>query len=150
MIIRKLEELRVYQKALTAADAVSAIIARPSFEKDRRLREQLSASSSRVPALIAEGFEQKTDKHFAHYLYLARGSAKESKTHLIVAVKRRHVSQTECDDLSRDYDEISSMSSGLIQHLEREDRPHRQFGREPRERPITDDDCSADDRRTDD
>jgi len=37
-------------------------------------------SSSRVPALIAEGFEQKTDRHFAHYLYLARGSAKETGT----------------------------------------------------------------------
>ena len=50
MIIRSLDELRVYQKALTAADAVSAIIGRPSFEKDRKLKEQLSASSSRVPA----------------------------------------------------------------------------------------------------
>jgi four helix bundle protein len=146
MIIRKLEELRAYQKALTAADAVSAIIDRPSFEKARRLKEQLSASSSRVPALIAEGYEQKTDRHFAHYLYLARGSAKESKTHLIVAVKRRHLSQTECDDLSRDYDEISSMSSGLIQHLERENRPNRGFGGpESPEQPRTDDDSSTDD-----
>jgi len=129
MIIRTLDELAVYQKALIAADAVSAIIDRPSFEKDRKLKEQLAASSSRVPALIAEGFEQKTDRHFAHYLYLARGSAKETKTHLIVAVKRRHLAATECDGLCRDYDEIARVSSGLIQHLEQEDRQHRQRGR---------------------
>jgi len=126
MIIRTLDELAVYQKALIAADAVSAIIDRPSFEKDRKLKEQLAASSSRVPALIAEGFEQKTDRHFAHYLYLARGSAKETKTHLIVAVKRRHLTTTECDGLVRDYNEIAKMSSGLIHHLEQEDRKHRQ------------------------
>jgi four helix bundle protein len=146
MIIRNLEELQAYQKALTAADAVSAIIGRPSFEKDRRLKEQLSSSSSRVPALIAEGFEQKTDRHFAHYLYLARGSTKETKAHLIVGVKRRHLSQAECDDLCRNYDEIARMSSGLIQHLEREDRPHRQFGHKSPD--LTDDNPT--DRPTDD
>ena len=105
MIIRTLDELAVYQKALIAADAVSAIIDRPTFEKDRKLKEQLAASSSQVAALIAEGFEQKTDRHFAHYLYLAHGSAKETN-----------------------YDEIARMSSGLIQHLEQEDRQHRQRG----------------------
>src|SRR5215475_14554131 len=68
VIIRTLDDLLVYQKALAAAHAVSAIIDRPTFAKDYRLREQLSASSSRVPALIAEGFELKTDRHFAHYL----------------------------------------------------------------------------------
>jgi four helix bundle protein len=103
MIIRTLDELLVYRKALTAAHAVSAIIDRPMFAKDLRLREQLSASSSRVPALIAEGFEQKTDRHFAHYLYLARGSSKESRTHLAVAERRRHLDNAECEDLCERY-----------------------------------------------
>jgi four helix bundle protein len=125
MIIRTLDELLVYRKAMTAADAVSAIITRRSFEGDRKLREQLSGSSSRVPALIAEGFEQKTDRHFAHYLYVARGSAKETKTHLTVALGRTHLSKTECDDLCSRYDEIGRMSTGLIRHLESDNRRHR-------------------------
>jgi four helix bundle protein len=103
--------LLVCRKSIDAANAVSAILARPAFGRDFKLREQLGGSSSRVAALIAEGFEQKSDRHFAHDLYLARGSAKETKAHLVVA----------------------RMSSGLIQHLEREDRPHR---RSPR---LTDD-----------
>jgi len=53
----------------------------------RFLPSLTGSSSSRVPALIAEGFEQKSDRHFAHYLYLARGSMKETKAHLIVGVK---------------------------------------------------------------
>src|SRR5215467_6316215 len=109
MRVDKVEDLAVYQKALDAADEVSALLNRPNFSKDFDLRDQLGNSSSRVPALIAEGFEQKSDRHFAHYLYLAKGSTKESKTHLIVAVKRQHLSQTECDRLCKDYDEIAKM-----------------------------------------
>ena len=125
MIIRTLDDLLVYQKALAAAHAVSAIIDRPTFAKDYRLREQLSASSSRVPALIAEGFEQKSDRHFAHYLYLARGSSKETCVHLMVAERRRHLDASECEALCGLYVEIARMSTGLIQHLESEDREHR-------------------------
>jgi four helix bundle protein len=125
MIIHSLEELLVYQKALDTAHAVSAILERPAFRKDFKLHDQLSASSSRVPALIVEGYEQKTDRHFAHYLYIARGSAKESKTHLIVAMGRSYLSHIECDPQCARYDEIARMLSGLIEHLERENRQHR-------------------------
>ena len=108
MIIRSLDELLVYQKALDAANAVSAIIARPSFAKDFKLREQLGASSSRVPALIAEGFEQKSDRHFAHYLYIARGSAKETQAHVHVALGRKYVTDAECSELCERYNEIGT------------------------------------------
>jgi four helix bundle protein len=62
---KSVEELLVYQKALVAAAEISAIIQRPSFRRDPRLRDQLGASSESVPALVAEGFEQSTDRHFA-------------------------------------------------------------------------------------
>jgi four helix bundle protein len=125
MIIRSLNELLVYQKALAAAHAVSALIERRTFNKDPKLRDQLAASSSRVPALIAEGFEQKSDRHFAHYLYIARGSASETRTHLLVAVGRQYLSAKEIETVVDDYSEICRMLTGLIQHLEDEDRPHR-------------------------
>jgi len=125
VVIQTLDELLVYRKALAAAHAVSALIARPSFGRDSKLRDQLGASSSRVPAVIAEGFEQKSDRHFAHYLYIARGSAKETRTHLAIAEGRRHLDRTECEELCGRYDEIARMSTGLIHHLERENRKHR-------------------------
>jgi four helix bundle protein len=125
MVFRSLEEMHVYQKALAVADDVSAILERTEFRKDFKLHGQLSASSSRVPALIAEGYEQKTDRHFAHYLYIAKGSAKESRTHLIVAMGRKYLSKAECDPLSERYLEVARMLSGLITHLERENRQHR-------------------------
>src|SRR3954467_8362709 len=89
----KVENLKVYQKALTVAGEVSAIIRRASFANDRRLRAQLGASSERVASLISEGSEQSTDRHFAEYCYRSKGSAREMRTQLLVAVQRAHMTE---------------------------------------------------------
>jgi four helix bundle protein len=133
MRISRVEDLLVYQKALAAANAVSAILKHDEFSKDFDLKDQLGNSSSRVPALIAEGFEQKSDRHFAHYLYIARGSAKESQTHLRVALARGYVSENAAARLGGDYDEICRMLTGLIDHLELENRQNR-WDKRPRDR----------------
>jgi len=122
---KSVEELQVYQKALAAAGEISAIIQRPSFNRDPRLRDQLGSSSERVASLIAEGFEQSTDRHFAQYCYRSRGSCREARTQLIVAGQRRHIVESERLRIDPLYEEIAKMLTGLIAHLEAEDRKHR-------------------------
>jgi len=122
---KSLEELQVYQKALAAAAEISAIIQRQSFNRDPRLRDQLGSSSERVASLIAEGFEQSTDRHFAQYCYRSRGSCRETRTQLIIACQRRHVVESERLRIDPLYEEIAKMLTGLIAHLEAEDRKHR-------------------------
>jgi len=111
------DRLDVYRKAVAAAAEVSAIIRRPTFNRDLRLREQLGSSSERVASLISEGSEQSTDRHFAEYCYRSKGSARETRTQLIVAVQREHVTETERVHLARQYEEIGRMLSGLIRRL---------------------------------
>ena len=125
MGVKSVEELQVYQKALSAADAVSAILKRPAVQRDARLREQLGASSAGVPALIAEGFAQSTDRHFAQYCYRSRGESSETRTHLRVATGRDYLSLEELTGLTDRYNEIERMQTGLIRHLEKENRRHR-------------------------
>jgi four helix bundle protein len=120
-----LEELQVFQKAIAAADAISALTDRPEFIRDPELRRQLRAASGGVPSHISEGHGQKTDRHFAHYLYIARGTTKELRAHLLVARGRRYVTESELVTYSATYDEIARMLTGLIRHLEREDRARR-------------------------
>ena len=121
-----MEELQVYQKALqAAAHAVSAILERPAFQRDRELGGQLNRASVRVVSDISEGFEQKTDRHFARYLYDSRGGTREIRTQLEVALGRRHVTADEKERLSGRYEEIAKMLSGLIDYLTREDRQNR-------------------------
>jgi four helix bundle protein len=125
MIATSLDDLHVFQDALAAAGAVSAILDRPTLRNDRELRKQLADCSSRIPALISEGFGQKTDRHCAHYQYLARGSSNEMCAHLVVTCARKHISVDERDKLSRQYTVIGKKLTRWIQHLEREDRPRR-------------------------
>jgi len=116
-----LEDLLVYQKALGAAHAVSALLARPAFQCDPELKSQLNRASVRVVSDIAEGFTQKTDRHFAKYLYDSRGSTREIRTQLEIAAGRKYLTNGEKDRLAEVYEEIAKMLTGLIKHLNRAD-----------------------------
>jgi len=120
-----LEGLLVYQKAVAAEDAVSAILSRTPFRQHVELREQLDEASARVPNHISEGYGQKTDRHFAHFVFLARGEAQEMQGHLRSAYVRRCISEDELHDLQARYEEVAKMLSGLARHLRREDRKFR-------------------------
>ena len=122
---KSVEELDVYQKAMEASAEVSMIIRHNSFKHDLRLREQLGSSSERVASLISEGFEQSTDRHFAQYCYRSKGSSRETRTQLVVAVQRSHITEAEQVRICNMYEEIAKMLTGLIRHLETEDRKHR-------------------------
>ena len=89
------------------------------------VNDQLGSSSERVVSLISEGFERSTDRHFAQYCYRARGSSREARTQLVVAVQRNHITETERLRISNKLEEIAKMLTGLIEHLETEDRKHR-------------------------
>ena len=125
MCAKSVEELQVYQKALDASDAVSAILKRPCFQRDPRLRDQLADSSDAVPSLIADGFPQSTDRYFAQFCYRAKGESSETRTHLRVARGRDYVKSEELTALCDRYNEIEKMLTGLIRHLEKENRRHR-------------------------
>jgi len=125
IVAKSVEELQVFQRALAAAHEISAMLGRPAFQCDRELRCQLSSASIRVVSDISEGFEQKTDRHFAKYLYDSRGGSREVRTQLLVALGRRYISATEQTRVCGIYEEIAKMLTGLIRHLEREDRKHR-------------------------
>ena len=112
-------------KALDAADAVSAILKRPCFQKDPKLRDQLADSSDAVPSLISDGFPQSTDRFFAQFLYRSRGESSETRTHLRVARGRAYITEPELVALCERYNEIEKMLTGFIRHLELEDRRHR-------------------------
>jgi four helix bundle protein len=68
------------------------------LRRDFELRDQLDRSSSRVPPLISEGFGQQTDRHFASYLFRARGSCNEVCTHLTIARNKTYIDAIECAD----------------------------------------------------
>jgi four helix bundle protein len=125
MIAKNLEDLQVHQQALEAAAAVSAILDHRGFARYPDLRRQIAECSGRIPALISEGFGQKTDRHCAYFQSLARGSCNEIRSHLAVASARRCITGIEGESLSSRYVVIGKRLTKWIQHLERENRSRR-------------------------
>jgi len=125
MIAHTLEDLQVYRKSLVACTAVSAVLDQQRVRTDYTLRAQLSAASAAVAANIAEGFGQQSDRQFARYLFVARGSCHEVRAHLAVAVGRRHIDDDEAAALADKYHEIARMLTGLIKYLRASDRKER-------------------------
>jgi four helix bundle protein len=119
MKAKKLDDVLVYRKSVALGDEVSSILERPVFSKDLELRDQLSRSSGRVAALIAEGFGQNTDRQMADYYGRARGSALESRGHLAKAAGKKFISNAECADLDSKCTEISKMLTPWINYLQR-------------------------------
>ena len=125
MRAEKLEDLLIYVKALDGIDAVSSLLKRPRLIKDFDLHRQLSESTGRIPGHIGEGFGQGTDRHFAHYLVIARGSALETRGHLATARQREYISCEEDIAISGLYQDLADMLRGFIAHLRRSDRKNR-------------------------
>jgi len=121
MRAKKLEDLLVYQKALDGVVEVSALLKKPSLGKDFDLRDQLSESSGRIPGHIAEGYGQITDRHFAKYLGIARGSAKKTRGHLAVAHTKDYISKEDLVRVSGLYEDLGAMLTSFIEYLRRSD-----------------------------
>ena len=125
MHAKRLEDLLVYVKALEGVDAVSSLLRRPRLVKDFDLCEQLSESSGKIPGHIAEGVGQGSDRHFAHYLVIARGSALETRGHLATARQREYITRSDEIAISGLYQDLADMLSGFIEHLRRSNRRSR-------------------------
>src|SRR5687767_7473138 len=119
MKAKNLDDVLVYRKAVVAADEISALLKRPIFRKDLELKDQLSRSSGRVVALIAEGFGQSTDRQMADYYARARGSALESRGHLAKAAGEEFITREELDTFGNKYIEIGKMLTPWINYLQR-------------------------------
>ena len=117
MKAKNLEDLQIYRKALEGIEAVSPLLRKVRDRKDFDLHGQLSDSSGNIPGHIAEGFGQLTDKHFAHYLGIARGSAQETRGHLACCVKKDHISSEDERRVSAIYGDLARMLTAFIKYL---------------------------------
>ena len=79
---KRFEELPVWQDNLELALATYALTAAPTFRRQRSLRDQLERAALSISNNIAEGFERGTNQELLTFLYIARGSAGETRSML--------------------------------------------------------------------
>jgi four helix bundle protein len=116
------EELQVWQRAEALVRAVFATTETAVFSRHLRLAEQVNESAGSILANIAEGFGQGSDRGFAKFVAIARGSSNELRSHLAVAAIRGCIPDDRRIELHAAADEISRMLTGLERYLLRSDR----------------------------
>jgi len=84
MKYNRFEELPVWQAAIRLAERVFALVDDRSFSQQGNLRNQLQRAATSISNNIAEGFERGTTQELLTFLYIARGSAGEVRSMLIL------------------------------------------------------------------
>ena len=79
------KKLHVWQKAVALALNVDRVCKKIRGAQYASLRSQLFRAATSIPANIAEGRRQDSDKEFARFLRYALNSSSELESHLILA-----------------------------------------------------------------
>lgn len=117
--IKSFEDLDVYQKLLDLHIGVHALtLTFPKFEV-HELGSQLRRSSNSIPANLAEGWNNKHLNIYLEGINRAQGELRETKHHLMVAMKKNYIDKTEFERFVEQYDECGRMLKGLERSLNR-------------------------------
>jgi len=114
----RFEDLRIWQEARVQVSAVYRAITHGSpGHSDIGFRSQLQRAAVSVMNNIAEGFERKTPKDFAHFLDLSKGSCGEVRSMLYVAEDLNYVSPEQAALLRGEAEKLSRGIAAFTNHL---------------------------------
>ena len=115
--IQSHRDLVVWQKAMDLVDIVYDLATEFPREETFGLRSQITRAVVAVPSNIAEGQARFTSRDFAHFLDIARSSAMETDTQVMIAVRRRFVSPDSARAALELIEEISKMLTSLQKRI---------------------------------
>ena len=114
----RFEDLRIWQEARVQVSAVYRSMTRGSAgHSDLGFRDQLRRAAVSVMNNIAEGFERKTKKDFAHFLDLAKGSCGEVRSMFYVAEDLKYLTPEQATQLRGEAEKLSRGIAAFTNHL---------------------------------
>jgi four helix bundle protein len=108
------ESLRIWHEARRLAKCVYEASNSGRFSTDFGLRDQIRRAAISIMSNIAEGFERRGDREFAHFLRIASGSAGEVRSQLYLAEDVGLLDPTEAAKLRDDAARLSRQIAALI------------------------------------
>jgi len=82
--------------------------------RDWAFKDQITRAALSIPSNIAEGYERDSNKEFAYFLRVAKGSAGELRTQLYVAAEIGLIGRKSTLEMVEEAREIARMLQGLI------------------------------------
>jgi len=115
--VDKIEDIVVWKLAIKLTNAIYTITNNNVFNKDFALRDQIRKSAISIPSNIAEGFERNSTNQFLYFLVIAKGSAGELRTQLLISKNQNYISQSEFEKINKDALEVSKKLGAFITYL---------------------------------
>ncbi|MEI6071069.1 MAG: four helix bundle protein [Verrucomicrobiae bacterium] len=114
----RFEDLKVWQESRAL---VKGIYQSMNKTRDYSFRDQIQRATLSVMNNIAEGFERKTRKDFAHFLDLAKGSAGEVRSMLYAAQDLRYIEPNQADAFRLRFEQLATSIGSLASRLRKAD-----------------------------
>jgi four helix bundle protein len=110
-------EIIAWQKSHEYILAIYQISSNFPKSEEFGLTSQLRRAAVSITSNIAEGFDRKTSKDFAHFLVIARASLSETQNQLILAKDLGYLSASDFDSLKELSVEAHKVINGLLKYL---------------------------------
>lgn len=116
--VESYQDLRVWKRGMQLVSVVYDLTM--SFPDNERygLTSQLRRAAVSVPSNVAEGWGQKTARHYVHHLRVARSSIFEIETQVMIAIRLGYIEPDVGREVLKDTDIESRMLMSLITRLE--------------------------------
>ncbi|HXG20343.1 MAG TPA: four helix bundle protein [Methylomirabilota bacterium] len=115
--IRRCEDIEAWQKARELVREAYRTCSEGRLSGAFGLRDQLGRAAVSAMSNITEGFSRNSDKDFAHFLDIAKGSVWEVQSLLYVALDAGYIAKEDFERLHRQADAVASLFGGLILYL---------------------------------
>ena len=115
------EKLEIWQVARKLANQIYDIIDANSFKRDFSFRDQLKRSAISSMSNIADGFMRGSNKEFIQFLFIARSSTGETKSHLYLAIDRKYINIEQFDSCKNIINELLNKINAFIKYLSNTD-----------------------------
>lgn len=110
-------DLKVWQKAIALTKTTYQITEDFPKREHYGLAQQMRRAAVSVASNIAEGAARQSDRDYAHFLVMARGSLAELTTQSIIAAENGFIVQGIQHQFEEQADEVSRMLNGLKSKL---------------------------------
>jgi four helix bundle protein len=108
------EDLFILQKGIEFAKEIYLLTERKGLITDFGLKGQMRDESVAIPTNIAEGFERRSRKEYLNFLNIAKASAGEVRSLLVVAFEVGYLEKRELDVLR---ERAKFLSGSISNHM---------------------------------
>jgi four helix bundle protein len=111
-------DLTVWQRSIDLSVAIYDLTGKFPTDELYGLTSQLRRAAVSVPSNIAEGYGRASRQDYRRFVSMARGSALEVQTQLIIAMKLGYATENRMKPLQALVDEIAKMLWALMEKLQ--------------------------------